>query len=229
MQHYMVHSEPGGEFARLNAALAQTGTPPRSVQDNGIERLLRAPPHHRRMFEALMNGRDLKRSEIDRFVAHGVKPLSLFNAWSTQVDRVVIDGEHFEFADDARGEQVFTMAVIGEAGVIDVAAWRPERRALAVWAGVGFALGERQISDHLDRDGDGDLAVFRSPLGWLCEDCHGIVIIRNAAAASRLRNVRVLIAEDELHRLELQAMWEENDVGPRILLRAPGRRLQVAA
>lgn len=227
----MVHSEPG-KFARLNAALAQSGIPSKFVQDNGVAGLLRAPPHQKMIVQTLKRGWNLDQAEIDWFSNHGVNPVSLFTPWSVQVDRVVFDGEYFEFADDSteRGEPAYTIGMNGPLGPIDIAAWHPEREALAVWRGVGFALNERAISNHENQNSDaGGLAVFNSPWSWLRGACQGIVIIRKNVAGRLLRNVRALIAEDEQHRPELSAMCSAYDDGPRILLRASDVRLPVAA
>jgi hypothetical protein len=188
--------------------------------DNPIARLLEAPPLQQMAFQALSRGRNLNRSEIDRFREYGVAAINLLKPWSTQVDWVLIDGEYFQFAadDDARGVQVFTMGVISSNGLIDAVAWHPTTGRLAAWLGVGFALGEFQINDHLDNDSAG-LAVFRSPLGWLRAGCQGIVIVRKSFAHIALKRVPLLLAEDENHRIELLGMFPVG--GPRTLARGP--------
>ena len=119
--------------------------------NNQILLVLDAVPHRRMVLQALIQGRDLKQSEIDRFCEQGVAPLNLFKAWSTQVDYVAFNGEYFEFTDgvDDGSEQVFTMGVISDIGLIDVIAWHPFSGRLATWLGLGFALGESQISAHM--------------------------------------------------------------------------------
>jgi hypothetical protein len=176
---------------------------------------LDAPPHQRMAFQAIMRGRNLKQAEIDRLRAQGAYPLDLFKPWSTQVDRVIFNGEYFEFADDEVGEQVFTMGVISEAGLIDVLAWRPLSGRMAMWLGLGFGLNEVQIGDHEDNASIG-LAVFRSPLGWLRAGCDGIVIVRKTFTHIVLAKVPLLIAEDEAHRIELRNMFPSG--GPRIVV-----------
>ena len=106
------------------------------------------------------------------------------------------------------------MAVVSDLGVIDVAAWHPESNTVTVWTGIGFALGEWQISEHVGLDAGGGLRVFRSVIDWLRAGCQGIVIIRKNATARLLRNVGVLIADDERHRHELQAIWAQD--GPSV-------------
>ena len=188
--------------------------------DNPIARLLQAPPIQQMAFQALRRGHNLNQSEIHRFRKHGVEPINLFKAWSTQVDRVVFNGEYFEFADEGGdgGEKVFTMGVISTEGLIDAIAWRPTTGRLAAWLGVGFALGEFQISDHVDNDSTA-LAVFRSPLDWLRAGCEGIVIVRKTFAHIVLKKIPLLLAEDESHRIELVGMFPFG--GPRILVRGP--------
>ncbi len=190
---------------------------------------LDAPPHQRMAFQAIMHGRNLKQAEIDRFRDQGVYPLDLFKSWSTQVDRVTFNGEYFDFADDAdeRGEQVFTMGVISEMGLIDVVAWQPLSGRMATWLGLGFGLNEVQIGDHVDNASVG-LAVFRSPLGWLRAGCDGIVIVRKTFTHIVLAGVPLLLAEDEVHRIELRKMFPSG--GPRILVcgqEDPGRAVEL--
>jgi hypothetical protein len=203
--------------------------------DNPIERLQEAPPVQQMAFQALRRGRNLKQSEIDRFRKHGVEPINLFKPWSTQVDQVIFNDEYFEFADeeDDRGEQVFTMGVISSNGLIDAIAWHPATGRLAAYLGLGFALGESQIGDHVDNDSAG-LAVFRSPMGWLCAGCKGIVIVRKTFTHIVLKKVPFLLAEDEGHRIELGWMFPVGAAGPRIVVRAPtdadsAVKLEVAA
>ncbi len=190
---------------------------------------LDAPPHQRMAFQAIMRGRNLKQAEIDRFRDQGVYPLDLFKPWSTQVDRVTFNDEYFEFADDADevGEQVFTMGVISEMGLIDVVAWHPLSGRMATWLGLGFGLNEVQIGDHVDNASVG-LAVFRSPLGWLRAGCDGIVIVRKTFTHIVLAGVPLLLAEDEVHRIELRKMFPSG--GPRILVcgqEDPGRAVEL--
>src|SRR3979409_1292305 len=188
--------------------------------DNPIPRLLEAPPLQQMAFQAVSRGRNLNQSEIDRFREHGVVAINLFKPWSTQVDWVLFNGEYFEFVDegDDRGEQVFTMGVISDNGLIDAVAWHPASGRLAAWLGLGFALGESQISDHIENGSTG-LPVFRSPLGWLCAGCEGIVIVRKTFAHVVLKKVPLLLAEEESHRIELVGMFPVGGAGPRILVR----------
>jgi hypothetical protein len=187
--------------------------------DNPIASLLEAPPLQWMAFNALSRGRNLKQSEIDRFREHGVVAINLFKSWSTQVDWVLFNGEYFEFVDegDDRGEQVFTMGVISDNGLIDAVAWHPASGRLAAWLGLGFALGESQVSDHMENGSTG-LPVFRSPLGWLRAGCEGIVIVRKTFAHIVLKRVPLLRAEDESHRIELLGMFPAGGAGPRILV-----------
>ncbi|MDO8397973.1 MAG: hypothetical protein Q7T45_09135 [Bradyrhizobium sp.] len=203
--------------------------------DNPIARLLEAPPLQQMAFQALSRGRNLNQSEIDRFREHGVVAIDLFRPWSTQVDWVLFNGEYFEFADegDDRGEQVLTMGVISDNGLIDAVAWHPATRRLAVWLGVGFALGEYKIRDHMENSSTG-LPVFRSPLGWLRAGCEGIVIVRKTFAHIVLKKVPLLLAEDESHRIELVGMFPVGGARPRILVRCsadpgPAHKLEAVA
>jgi hypothetical protein len=203
--------------------------------DNPIARLLEAPPLQQMAFQALSRGRNLYQSEIDRFREQGVAAINLFKAWSTQVDWVDFNGEYFEFADEGGdgGDQVFTMSVISTKGLIDAIAWHPTTGRLAAWLGIGFALGEYRIGDHLETDATA-LAVFRSPLDWLRAGCEGIVIVRETFTHIVLKKVPLLLAEDDSHRIELSGMFPVGGARPRILVRAPGgpspaSELEVAA
>jgi hypothetical protein len=203
--------------------------------DNPIARLLEAPPLQQMAYQALRRGRDLNQHEIDRFRKHGVEAINLFKAWSTQVDWVDFNGEYFEFADEGGdgGEQVFTMGVISTNGLIDAIAYHPTTGRLAAWLGVGFALDEYRIADHLEA-GSTALAVYKSPLGWLRAGCEGIVIVRKPFAHIVLKKVPTLIAEDESHGIELREMFPAGATGPRIIVRAPtdadsAVKLEVAA
>jgi hypothetical protein len=203
--------------------------------DNPIARLLDAPPHHQMTLKALMRGRSLNQNEIDRFGGLGVKAIDLSNPWSMQVDRVAFYGDFFQFADDGdvRGVQVITMGVMSEEGLIDALAWHPPTDRLAVLSGLGFALSEYRIGDHIDHRSAG-LAVFRSPMDWLRAGCDGIVIVRKAFAHIVLAKVPVLIAEDESHGVELRQMFTAGGTGPDVVVRAPtdadsAVKLEVAA
>jgi hypothetical protein len=205
------------------------------VPDNPIARRLEAPPLQQMAFQALSRGRNLYQSEIDRFSEHGVAAINLFKAWSTQVEWVDFNGEYFEFAVEGGdgGEQVFTMGVISTKGLIDAIGWQPTTGCLAAWLGVGFALGEYRIGDHLEA-GSTALAVYKSPLGWLRAGCEGIVIVRKKFAHIVLKKVPILIAEDESHGIELRQMFPAGGTGPHIVVRAPtdadsAVKLEVAA
>jgi hypothetical protein len=195
----------------------------RAVTD--IAALLDPPTHQCTIRLAHLHGRNLRQREIDRFAELGVRAIDLGASWPVLADRVVFNGEFFLFADDEGiiGEPAFTMAVISNTGMIDIAAWQPATNRLALWCGEGFALGERQI--HHPNPLVQGLHVFRDPLGWLRASRCGIVIIRREFARSVLADVPVLVAEDEQHRNELQKVFEF--AGPLIVLdespsQAPG-------
>ncbi len=191
---------------------------------NNRVRLGLAPsPLQQIALRGLKRGRQFFQAEIDRMIVLGIKPVNLCNGpWMTQVDRVLFDGEFFDFADadDDRGEKVFTMGVRSDTGLVDVAAWNPASGRLATWLEQGYALGEYLIKDHVDEDSPG-LAVFRSPLDWLRADCCGIVILRKSFTREVLAFVKVLLAENEYHRVELRKLFLAGDLQPRILLRTP--------
>jgi hypothetical protein len=178
--------------------------------------LLDLPEYQRILQQEHLHGRSLRQREIDRFGELGVRAIDLGSPRPVLADKVVFDGEFFSFADDAGmiGERAFTMAVISNAGMIDIAAWQPETNRLAVRGGEGFALGERQI--HHPNPLVRGLAVFRTPMRWLRAGRCGIVILRPQFARAILADVPVLVAEDEQHREELQKLFDF--AGPQILV-----------
>lgn len=178
--------------------------------------MLDPPCHQQAIRLAHLHGRNLKQREIDRFLSCGVRAINLGSPWPVLADRVLFDGEFFSFADDvgAPGELAFTIVVVSINGSIDIAAWQPETKRLAVWCGEGFALGERQIR-HPNPLVQG-LHVFRDPIGWLRAGRCGIVILRPQFARALLADVPVLVAEDEQHREELQQLFAI--AGPQIVV-----------
>ena len=91
-------------------------------RNNRIRLGLEPPPLQQMSLQGLMRGRNLNQAEIDRLGVLGINALSLFKGpLMTQVDRVLFNGEYFEFADegDDRGEKVLTMGVRSDAGLID--------------------------------------------------------------------------------------------------------------
>jgi hypothetical protein len=187
--------------------------------------LLDLPEYQRILRQAHVHGRSLRQREIDRFRELGVRAIDLGSPSMVLADRVVFDGEFFSFADDIGqvGELAFTIVVFSNNGMIDIAAWQPETKRLAVWCGEGFALGERQI--HHPNPPVPGLHVFRDPLGWLRAGRCGIVMLRPQFARAILADVPVLVAEDEQHREELQKLFEF--AGPQIVVgefpsQAPG-------
>jgi hypothetical protein len=179
--------------------------------------LLDLSEYQRLLRQVHLHGRSLRQREIDRFGELGVRAIDLGSPWPVLADRVLFEGEFFSFADDAGmiGEPAFTMAVISNTGMTDIAAWQPEANRLALWCGAGFALGERQI--HHPNPLVPGLPVFRTPIGWLRTGRCGIVIIRSGFARAVLGHVSLLIAEDELHRSELQDLL--GMAGPDVELR----------
>lgn len=178
------------------------------------------PPTHARMIcQAHMHGRSPKQREIDRFADLGVTALQIGSPWPVLVDKVVFNGEFFSFADDLgeSGELAFTIAVISNAGMIDIAAWQPETHRLALWCGDGFALGERQI--HHPNPLVRGLSIFRNPIGWLRAGRCGIVILRPQFARSALADVPLLVAEDAEHCKELRLLFQI--AGPDIIVGEP--------
>lgn len=161
-----------------------------------------------------LHGRSLNQREIDRFGELGVRALDLGTPSMVLADRVVFEGEFFTFADDTDliGEPAVTVTVTSNAGTIDIAAWVPATKRIALWTGEGFALGERQI--HYPNPLVRGLHVFRDPVGWLRARRCGIVIIRRGFARAILGDVPLLIAEDEQHRAELQDLM--GMTGPQI-------------
>jgi hypothetical protein len=145
----------------------------------------------------------------------------LGDPWPVLADRVVFEGDFFQFADDIgeKGEPVFTFVVISTAGFTDIVAWHPRTSRLADWFGHGFALGERQI--HNTNPLIPGLPVFRSPIGWLRAGRRGIVIVREDFTKVVLQSVPLLVVEDDQHRRDLQRLFPIGCRGPEITVALP--------
>jgi hypothetical protein len=173
-----------------------------------------------------LRGRALTQSEIKRFASKGVSELALCEPWPVLSDRVIFNGKGlFDFAreiDDEGAVNCFTIAVTGTSGVVDIAAWQPVTRRIALLLGRGFALGENQLWDP--RFNDEPVMVWRSPFGWL-RSCHeGLVILRPRAAHFYLGHLPALAVEDVEHGEELEKLLFPPKPSAQIMVLAGGKQ-----
>jgi hypothetical protein len=154
------------------------------------------------MVSEWQKGRPLDTAEINEFCAFGVQRRTLDLPYFFVADLVVfLSRRSFEFArytTKAIGENpvpAFIVPITTSRGPwIDLVAWNPSTERLATWLGRAFALGEESLSPpHLE-----PIAIFRTPLGWLRSERHGIVIVQPHLAWSRLDAVPVF-GEDAEH------------------------------
>lgn len=141
---------------------------------------------------------------IQRLAAQGIALASIIRPWCPGVARVQFEPETRLYRPLLLGGSAFIFAVVGEDGIVDLAAWEPRTGRMATRLGKAVALGEAQIS----RQGLGTtglaLPVWRSPIGWLRAGRQGIVIADPLMAAHRLSGL-ILAGEDAAHNAELQA------------------------
>ncbi|SEE09036.1 hypothetical protein SAMN05519104_5179 [Rhizobiales bacterium GAS188] len=110
---------------------------------------------------------------------------------------------HFEFAGDRHGSiGALVFGVLDEARrLVDLCAWSPPRSPV-LWLGRGSMLGAEQAFGPRMRD---EIHVHRTPLGWLRNNCRGLVPIDPISAGDLLWRARPLLAEDQRHARELRA------------------------
>jgi hypothetical protein len=120
----------------------------------------------------------------------GVTPLALGSPYGLHAARV-------RFLSDGRyvpallGDFALVFAIIGAGGICDAAAWCPASGCVGSRLGVGYALGQGQIT----RAGLGStgalLRVWRDPLHWLQNHRNGIAIIDPVQAVLALADLNV--------------------------------------
>jgi hypothetical protein len=102
----------------------------------------------------------------------------------------------------------------------DIIAWQPGTGWLGTWLSRAWALGQEitytaaRLSEH------GALRVHASPLGWLHDECRGIVVLHAGMAARFLCDAGPFLADNVEHGTQLKASLTRPV--PRILVRAVG-------
>jgi hypothetical protein len=133
---------------------------------------------------------------------------------------VVFDELGFEFEQHHRygteGVRAFLFLVTDGQGVArDVVAWSPSLNRLTTWLNRAWALGEEAV--YRPRlSPQGELPVWRSPVGWLKARRKGLCLVRPKAAAYYLDDAGPLLAEDTAHGAELKQLLTRP--APRILI-----------
>jgi hypothetical protein len=97
----------------------------------------------------------------------------------------------------------------------DVVAWSPSLNKLTTWLNRAWALGEEAVYQPR-LSPQGELPVWRSPVGWLKARRKGLCLVRPKAAAYYLDDAGPLLAEDTAHGAELKQLLTRP--APRILI-----------
>jgi hypothetical protein len=97
----------------------------------------------------------------------------------------------------------------------DVIALSPSLNKLTTWLGRAWALGEEAVYRPC-LSPQGELPVWRSPIGWLKARRKGLCLVRPKAAAYYLDDAGPLPAEDKAHGAELKQLLTRP--APRILI-----------
>jgi hypothetical protein len=148
----------------------------------------------------------------------GVTPHALGSSYGVRASRVrFLPNGHY--VPEQLGDFTFVFAIIGVGGIYDAAAWCPTSGRTASRLGVGYALGQAQVT-RKSLLPTRKLRVRRDPLDWLRSDRHGIVVIDPAHAAHELADVDIE-ADDAGHADELAACLRLSP--PRITFPRPAR------
>jgi len=130
---------------------------------------------------------------------------------------VAITGNRFEFM----GTHIaIIFACLDETcDLVDLAAWRPAAKQLALWRGRVKMLGEENAV--LPRLGE-SLAIHDTPLEWLQADRRGVVLIDAPASLSLLYAASPVSVSSSAVRSTLQSAWRSRF--PDVRVRASARR-----
>jgi hypothetical protein len=130
-------------------------------------------------------------------------------------------GQRFEFYRDHPQpgpiRAYILLAISRHREPLDLLAWSPETNRLACWCGAAVAWGEEDI--FAPRLGIDAVSVWRTPLGRLRHNLHGLVPLRPKTLLYHLLGVRAVMAEDAEHAAELRAGFEA--ALPKVLVRKP--------
>jgi hypothetical protein len=135
---------------------------------------------------------------------------------------------YFDFAEGGESCLVFEVLDEDAATTIDLCAFAvatPKRFGTAM--GNAPVLGLTNITNPASWAFGTVMPIHRTPLGWLRDDCRGVVILDHQHAPAALgRALGKLLAEDEEHATELRPMLCSPPVDPRniIFKKATARR-----
>ena len=169
------------------------------------------------IFNASNNLRPQDVAELERM---GIPADALAGPVPVRSGYVVFDELGFEFEQHhrhgAEGVRAFLFLITDGQGVArDVVAWSPSLNRLTTWLGRAWALGEEAV--YRPRlSPQGELPVWRSPMGWLKARRKGLCLVRPKAAAHYLDDAGPLLAEDTAHGSELKQLLTRP--APRILI-----------
>jgi hypothetical protein len=128
----------------------------------------------------------LFKRDADELTKQGVPAATLNDIRTGYIIRIEQNFEFDEHVQLSEPERAFLFLVRDVHGQpADIVAWQPGTKWLGTWRGLAWALGQEvtydtRLSEH------GALRVHASPLGWLCDECHGLVVINARKAASFL-------------------------------------------
>jgi hypothetical protein len=163
---------------------------------------------------------DLRPHEIAEMEGMGIPADALAGPVPVRSGYVVFDELGFEFEHHHRygqeGVRAFLFLVTDGQGVArDVVAWSPSLNKLTTWLGRAWALGEEAV--YRPRlSPQGELLMWRSPVGWLKARRKGLCLVRPKAAAYYLDDAGPLLAEDTAHGAQLKQLLARP--APRILI-----------
>jgi hypothetical protein len=172
------------------------------------------------VFNASNNLRPGDVSELERM---GIPADALAGPAPVRSGHVVFDELGFEFEQHHRhgqeGVRAFLFLITdGQDVARDVIAWSPSLNKLTTWLGRAWALGE-EAACRPRLSSQGELPVWRSPVGWLKARRRGLCLVRPKAAAYYLDDAGPLLAEDMAHGAELKQLLTRH--APRILIPSP--------
>ncbi len=163
---------------------------------------------------------DLRPHEVAELEGMGIPADALVGPIPVRSGYVVYDELGFEFEQHhphgMEGVRAFLFLVTDGQGVArDVVAWSPSLNKLTTWLNRAWALGE-EAAYRPRLSPQGELPVWRSPVGWLKAGRKGLCLVRPKAAAHYLDDAGPLLAEDMAHGAELKQLLTRP--APRILI-----------
>lgn len=150
-------------------------------------------------------------AQIDRLLGAGVAPLALARdpdeyGYTVAVERVVFDGNRFDFArdlDDTGAAMALLIAARDEAGdITDIVATRPSAGQIASWLGRVGLLGEQNL--WAPRLGSDAITIHPDVISWLADERRGVVVVDADKAKRLLADAGPLLAASIEHGCALR-------------------------